>query len=464
MLVCLTLCFLVGFLTSCKSDSPKPAGVLGLRQVGLVTTTLSSKPGFVEWADAKGTVFILRVFDRDTNKDGKIEGRVGEHGEPEGDTPRLVVVDREGIVLIAPNELIATDSSSRFFVYQLGVALFLFDAHTSASTILADADFTADLGNPCMKPRAAAFDISGRWLGWMLPENRYRIRDLKTGAEETVQASGKLWRAEPTPFGWAAMKVVEIDARFPMEKTSCACSWCPRFARSIGKYGVDGRSTSLLVKDEHVIPLDRALLPLGSNTWVDLKTNQLQKPGALVPVALPKGCVVSGVAFGSAGVVLTCGAAQVVYFPETGAQLALDDSVSFLESPDQLADWGSGAKSFVSVRRQNTTYVAVLNWETGAVELGPQAERFGKPNGKWILADVGGNLILFANDGSRTAGKGKPDPNVFGFIDDHGLALVDPQNATFAYVAAAKRVAGPCALNDGISEISSSIRVQCVEH
>jgi hypothetical protein len=430
-----------------------------LRPVGLVTSTLSAAPGFVEWADGKGEVFLLRVFDRDTNSDGKVEGRVGEHGEPEGDLPRLVLVNRRGASLLKPDELIATDSNSRFFVYRIGVELWLFDAQTRDSTQLADADPLADLANPCMKPRQAAFDISGRWLGWMVHGNRYRIRDLKTGAEETVTPPGRLWRAEPTPFGWAAMKIVEIDDSFPKEKTSCACSWCPRFARSIGRYGFEGRSSSVLVNSGGSIPLDRAWLPLSRVMAIDLKSNEIR---AAEKVVLPEGCVVSGVAFGASGVLLTCGTSQEIFFPQTGGRLPVDEPITPSDVPYELVDWASGAKSFVTIRRQNQSFLASLNWETGAVEIGVAAERVGKSNGKWMAASVGDDLTLFSSDGSTLRGKGHPDSNIFGFRGKSGLALVDVGKATFAYIAGAKRVAGPCALNDGITEISSSIQVHCV--
>ncbi len=461
MLVCVILCFLAIFASGCQSKASKQPAASILQPVGLVTTTLSAAPGFVEWADAKGEVFLLRVFDRDTNSDGKIEGRVGEHGEPEGDLPRLVLVNRKGAGLLEPDELIATDSNSRFFVYRRAAELLLFDAQTKSSTMLADADTSADVANPCMKPRQAAFDISGRWLGWIIQGNRYRVRDLKTGAEETLTPPGRLWRAEPTPFGWAAMKIVEPEDAFPKEKTSCACSWCPRFARSIGRYGFEGRSSSMLVNIARSIPLDRALLPLGRVMTIDLKSNAIRDDAK--ELVLPQGCVVSGVAFGAPSVLLTCGASQEIYFPETGARLPVDEPIAPSDVPYELVDWVSGAKSFVTIRRQNTSFLAALNWETGSVEIGPQAERVGKSNGKWIAASVGDDLTLFSTDGATLHAKGQPDSNIFGFRDKNGLALVDLGKNAFAYVVAAKRVAGPCALNDGITEISSSIQVHCVD-
>jgi len=461
VVVCVVLCFFAFFPLGCQSKASKPADAPILRPVGLVTTTLSTTPGFVEWADGKGDVFLLRVFDRDTNSDGKVEGRVGEHGEPEGDLPRLVLVDRKGASLLEPDELIATDSNSRFFVYERGTELWLFDAQVKSSTVLSDADTTADVANPCMKPRQAAFDISGRWLGWMVHGNRYRIRDLKTGAEDTLTPPGRLWRAEPTPFGWAAMKLVEPEGAFPKEKTSCACAWCPRFARSIGRYGFEGRSSSMLVNATRSIPLDRAWLPLGRVMTIDLKSKGIRD--ASKEVVLPAGCVVSGVAFGAPGVLLTCGESQEIYVPESGARLPVDEPISPTDAPYELVDWASGAKSFVTIRRQNKSFLAALNWETGAVEIGPQAERVGKSNGKWIAGSVADDLTFFSTEGGSLHGKGHPDANVFGFRDTNGLALVDLSKATFAYAAGAKRVAGPCALNDGITEISRSIQVHCVD-
>ncbi|MEZ4460916.1 MAG: hypothetical protein R3E66_14565 [bacterium] len=434
----------MAFLSGCERPKAPAASVS--------THQLSAAAGFIEWADASGNVFVLRTFDRDTNGDGQIEGKTGEHGEVEGDVPTLHVVDRHGRAILQAEELLATDASARFFVAVVGGKGVLFDAQTRGTTDLNNIDLSSD-GNPCMKPRAAAFDISGRWLGWMTQDQQYRVRDLRTGAEQQFKPPGKLWRAEPVPYGWVAMKIVGDGQAFPRAKTSCACSWCPRFARSIGNYGFEGESTAYLVGPDEAFALTAAWLPLSPTVLFDTRSQTL-KDGSL-----PSGCKVAAYALGAPALVLACGATTELWNPTTRVRVPLDGVR--VSGPQTLASWTRAPSSFVESVHDGVTSVSVLNWETGAVTKGPPVRNLVGTFGEWAVGQTENQVVYFSVDGRQWTYPGTAQKAHAAFQADVDFG-VNLETGRAMPRTPGELVSGPCAITAGFKQIAVPT-VVCVD-
>lgn len=191
--------------------------------------------GFAEASSDNGRFVVLRRFQ------GTDPPSFGHHGET-AQAPELGVFDRVSGGHRVVDEIIDVEPSRRWFLFLDDGQLWLADASTGAWNALANADMNADM-NACLPPRQATFSPEGKRVAWVTKgASELTVRDLASGDEWTVAAKGRLWRGWAYDDGRAAV-FIEVDAAakdWPMQRTSCACRWCNRFAMSYGVYGWGG--------------------------------------------------------------------------------------------------------------------------------------------------------------------------------------------------------------------------------
>ena len=218
-------------------DSEPTAGALLTDHFG------NSRWGFVEISSANGRLVVLRRFH------GPDKPRFGQHGEV-FDQPQLTVFDRFSGEQHDLAEIIDIDFSRRWLLAISQNQLWLIDAENGKWEALVGVDMDSD-GNACLPPRQASFSAKGRKLGWIVDGGRsVTVRELSTAREWSVSTRGRVWRAWPDDEGHG-ITLAELDPSvqgFPIQNTSCACTWCGRFALSQGFFGWTGPSW----KFEHV--------------------------------------------------------------------------------------------------------------------------------------------------------------------------------------------------------------------
>lgn len=185
----------------------------------------------------------------DTTGDGKLEVKVGRHGDLSGDAMDSFFVrgDGQGTPIDA---FAGADRSGRYVVVARGGSLVLIDTFTDRETVLPHA-LVDDGSSPVPARGTVSFDDAGRRLLYMRGGagiEEIVVRDLATGEERIAQTgAGKLWRAWLDPAGqvvWAEVVVADTDGdgtvELPAPNTSLSQRRCRGPVGSASFYGWTG--------------------------------------------------------------------------------------------------------------------------------------------------------------------------------------------------------------------------------
>lgn len=196
--------------------------------------------GFVQASSASGRVVVLRRFPGDEAPS------FGHHGEPSV-WPELVVVDLTTNTERVVDTFVDIDFARRWLMVLDDEQLWLVDGEQGSWEALPEVDMEPDQ-NRCLLPRQAAFSGQGARVGWVGTDGTLHVRALGSGEQWRVATQGRLWRGWPDDEGRGAV-LIEAPAQssgWPLQNTSCACTWCGRFALSYGTYGWSGPSFEIV--------------------------------------------------------------------------------------------------------------------------------------------------------------------------------------------------------------------------
>jgi hypothetical protein len=191
--------------------------------------------------------------------------------------------------------------------------------------------------NRCMPPRQADFDALGEQVVYMRGDDTAVIRRLVDGSEQTLRASGKLWRIGAVGQPRAALLVVVPEDSdkdgtigLPRQKTSCACRWCGRFAASHGFYGWAGDAYRFtMVEGEQTTILKGPVQWLAPGVFADPEDGAPRRGDEAI--ALPNGCTEPQVFAGSPAVMIACGPKDRLWWPATGVTAELGFAAEVIE-------------------------------------------------------------------------------------------------------------------------------------
>lgn len=346
--------------------------------------------GFVDWLERDGRFVVMHRFTEDTDGDGTINASLGDHGEPLGDKPVVTTVDLRSGDATDWDELLATDPQGLWAVLRRGDEIVALSA--ARSLTLEGADVTPD-PSPCMPARQASIEPSGTWVSFIRNDpERVVVRNLRSDEEREFEAKHTLWRGDPTPLGWAMLREVQEDTdgdgelKIPVRRGSCACRWCSRFSTSVGAAGFAGddfESVLVTPDGERHDELGQPLPVAPGFVW-SLADNELKTlDGKPVQVGPEAGCRLLALPIGSGTLVLRCGTDTRIWDPVTGKSTPVEARIDALELfVPPRSGWIA-----VRVHEGDQTYVGRLSVDSGVVERGPPARRFGPthPSG-WLLA------------------------------------------------------------------------------
>src|SRR5690606_27485912 len=125
----------------------------------------------------------------DTNGDGKLEVRLSQYGEFEGDTLLPVLVSSDSAIDI--DEFAGSDPSGRWLAYVEGGSLWLLDTLNDERTQLQNADVRASQA-PFLPLRSVTFSDDGQSLAYVREHGDQAWIVLRTLADghETVVSPG----------------------------------------------------------------------------------------------------------------------------------------------------------------------------------------------------------------------------------------------------------------------------------
>jgi hypothetical protein len=379
------------------------------RQIRLTT----SHEAIVEWVSADARVVAFWVFDTDSNNDGKIEVRLGEHGENEGDNPTFTLVDTQTSKTIEADDVLAYDPARRFVVIRDGAKVKLLNAATAQMTPLDGVNLEPDY-NGCERHRSVSFDATGRRVGWVSMDGSLITRDLQTGDEQRFRAQNgeRIWRAELTWHpDWVVLQTV--DGAFPRMKTSCHVRWSRGFVRSQGNYGWDRTFRTELVGPDGRRDLKSRLLPLSHNVLVDLDSGRLESTDASAS-NIPQNA--NHIFAGSEVVVRPKQTGLALWNARTGDE---HDVVGLRFGP-KIVPLLAGREPWVAVQNSNRE-AARLNLLTGQVDVGPVMGLISSlphSSGWWVFPEASGQLIVWdLNSGHMTRA------TLPGVVEVDGLAV-----------------------------------------
>jgi len=373
------------------------------------TSTFDGK-GIVEWlSPADGRYLVMRAFDRDTDENGRIEVRIGQHGEPEGDEPRLVLVDTRTSDTQILEALFATGGHPWLAFRRKArdrPEVVLLDTGSGMSEVL-DGVTTVDDANPCLGPRGVSLSPDGRAIASIESDERsIRIgatRKLET--LERVEVPGRVWRIESLTEDWSLVHLVENE--FPRAKTTCVCSWCRGIATSLGSYGFEGEWESVLVsRSGQILEFSGSMpKPISKDVMFDQESREggLRRIEAKGKSVLENAPPVPGV--DTRFVVGVMGAGQFVTVEDSGQRWLADGlgGRQPLPSEVRINDYGirrhldRAWNSHLLVRRVAEEHSLVsLDLESGRVRPSTTSHRAGPvhPMG-WVLVASREGLAAF---------------------------------------------------------------------
>lgn len=395
---------------SCDRTSPAPPAVHqhahGPEPDAPEQTFGDDTLSFVSWLEANGSFVVVHQFDRDTNGDGELDPKFGDHGEPEGDWPSVWIYPLPGGEPEQFDELVTSDPANRWAVLRRGDALFAVSA--SKRWTLEGADPTPDPSR-CAPARQASIDPTSSWLTFIRRDpDRAVVKNLSTGSEREVAAEGLLWRADAMPRGWVMLREVVADTdgdgeiAMPWREGTCICRWCSRFASSVGRgrlVGDESREVMVDTQNRRATP-PIAPIPLAADAvWsmADNKLTTFDGSGA----TLGSGCAMRLLPLGTDRVVANCGGEFVVWNATTGESVAVERPVNALQ-PYSPPTAGWVAVQFTD--DEGTARVGRLNLGDGRIEAGPPAVRWGAPHpsGWRLVADATTTHAWDIGSGSST--------------------------------------------------------------
>lgn len=194
--------------------------------------------GFVDAFTRSGRLIAIREFASEP------EGW-GHHGETSVANELAVYDTATGERRVVQEVLFTTPDLTHWLVLADDALWLVGDDGTWES--LPGADIEAD-GNRCLAHRGGAFGPEGDVVSWVTSEG-LRVRPVDGGEVSVLPSEGRLWRGFPDGQGGAVLIEVAAEEGWPMQRTSCACRWCNRFAMSYGMYGWSGPEFALFAVD-----------------------------------------------------------------------------------------------------------------------------------------------------------------------------------------------------------------------
>ncbi len=252
---------LITVLFSCDSMKRKAAGKDKVQR--RIAPTLpcplcedKKASGFVLWLSQDAKYAALVVFITDTNNDGKIEAKVGDHGELLADSGTIAWVNTFTQKTEFYDAFLGSDHSNRIAILKKGNEIFAVNTVSGIVQKLEGAQAEKDFRNPCLPSREAVLSVDGDRVVYPIGPNSYRSYHLESKQGYDVKTADLLWRARPRGEGEEVFEIVkDYDGdglAFPRSQSTCACDWCPRFARSVGSYGNVGDEISKSIYDKGV--------------------------------------------------------------------------------------------------------------------------------------------------------------------------------------------------------------------
>ncbi len=363
--------------------------------------------GFVWWHSANGRFALLMRF-------GAEMPRFGHHGEVAGSRELWLVDVADGshetiseMIAAATGALAYRDMADRVWILRED------GQRTNLSALGAD---TREDANRCLDRRQAGFDVTGRFVSWLARDpSRVIVEDLASGARCQVESGpGEIWRARPLAApGWVLIREVPTDSdgdgqlTFPIQRTSCACRWCNRFAMSMGYYGWGGDAfeSVLVAPDGARQPVEGQVYAVGDETTarVDTRAGTVALvDGEGRAVAIPAGCAAVAVAPGAPSVLLRCGDESRLFFPDEGRVLGLPARVEAGSFPRShvTADGHVWTPIRASTDDGQTWNIARLRMNDGRIETGPVVTALTGVDGDWVSGrHPGGVALLDLTDG-----------------------------------------------------------------
>lgn len=357
-------------------------------------------PGFVWWTSDNGRLSLLMRFTAGPP-------RFGHHGEVGAEVTAWLVDHVDGRHE-AVDEMIAAAATAIAVRATDGRVVLVREDGERTDLSALGADDRSD-ANRCLNRRPVSFDPTSRFAAWLARDPAAAVvRDLTSGAQCRVEARAPvLWRAYPGAVrGWALLREIPADSDgdgevgFPVQRTSCACRWCNRFALSYGFYGWGGDAfeSVLVAPDGGRVPVEGPAHPVGDATAarVSPRGGRIDLVDAAgQPVTLPTGCDVRAVAPGASSVLLRCGDDAKLFFPENGRTLDLPARVEasgVLEPHVTEAGhvWVAVRASRDGTRRR----LSRLRMNDGRIELGPEADELAGVHAGWAVARRDGGLVF----------------------------------------------------------------------
>ena len=192
--------------------------------------------GFSWTYSENGRFVVLYLFDSET------EPTFGQHGEPMGPDPKIIMYDlasqtNEEIqdVLFVSNDWLVIKQQDQW--HRINTV--------DGTKYTLDKASQEEDNNLCLGTRLVSFSGKGNRLGWINQDSTgLHVVDLETGEQWMVPAQDKLWRGWPDSEGKGAvfLEVSKDATSWPKQQTSCACLWCKQFAMAYGVYGWGGPS------------------------------------------------------------------------------------------------------------------------------------------------------------------------------------------------------------------------------
>lgn len=371
---------------------------------------LGDHPGFGWWMTANGRFALVYRF-----VGGPLQ--FGHHGEVRNATAELHWTDLSSESSERFDDLLTVGPLGRWVALRRGSELWLLGADGQRIELTREGADARDDQNRCLPRRQVGFDPSGRRIAWMARSpHRAVVRDLGSGRQCQVAAGpGILWRVFPEAIdGWTMLREIPADSdgdgrlSFPVQRTSCACRWCGRFARSHGFYGWGGDAVQsvMIAPDGSRIPLDQQAHPVGRGALALIGPNGgsmsiVDTSGQ--PISIPTGCDPIAVAAGAPSVILACGAQHRLWFPDDGRTLDLPVRV---EASGVVSSFITDAGHVWAALRAATPTdaadmrLARLRMNDGRIELGPPAGSLTDRAGPWAVARTSaGAAYLHLGDG-----------------------------------------------------------------
>jgi hypothetical protein len=203
-------------------------------------------PLVIQAAAPDGSWVAVCQARKDSDGDGSVSIRLGDHGELFGDLSHLYLLSARQPLGEEIEELVAFDAGGRWLVFARNGALILRDTRAASDVRLEGASTTnAELA------RFVDLDAAGTQLLFArgeAPEERLVVRELASGTEREIDTGpGRLWRASFAGDGsWLRIATVPSDTNgnghidLPQARTSLARGPCTGPVASYSFMGFTG--------------------------------------------------------------------------------------------------------------------------------------------------------------------------------------------------------------------------------